>query len=221
MPSSGFQSIKTVMDDLASLYQTAKYSLELSRLQQLGSWSYALLMVMVALEGPLAILLGAVAAAAGWLNPVLVFFAATAGNLVADIFWYLLGFFGKTEWLVRYGRRLRLSRAQVEQLEKDMHANAPRLLLLTKLTSSMTIPSLIAAGLARVEWRRWFTVVFLVECLRTGVMVLLGYHFGSAINNLETGLQLIWFAGLAALLVLLVSWYFWRQKRSSVAFHDR
>lgn len=216
MLSSCFESIKTVMEDLTGLYQTLKYSLELSRLQQLGSWSYALLLVMVALEGPVATLFGAVAAAAGWLNPILVFLAATTGNLMADIFWYLLGFFGKTEWLVRYGRRLRLSQEQVARLEKDMHDNAPRLLLLTKLTSSMAIPTLVAAGLARVEWRRWFSVVFLAECARTGLFVLLGYNFGAAIYRLEDGLQLIALAG-AMLMVLLVSWYFWRQKRSSVA----
>lgn len=204
------------MEDLSSLYQTLKYSLELSRLQQLGSWSYALLLVMVALEGPLATMFGAVAAATGWLNPLLVFLAATAGNLIADVFWYLLGFFGKTEWLVRYGSRLRLSQEHVARLEKDMHTNAPRLLLLTKLTSSMAIPTLVAAGLARVEWRRWFTVVFLAECARTGVFVLLGYNFGAAIYKLEAGLQLFWLVG-AVLLGLLVSWYFWRQKRSSVA----
>lgn len=208
------------MDELISLYRNMGFSLELSRLQQLGAWSYLLLLIMVALEGPLAILLGAVAAAAGWLNPVLVFMVAAAGNLTSDIFWYLLGFFGKTDWLVKHGRRLHLSREQVKRLEKDMHDNAPRLLLLTKLASSMAIPSLVAAGMARVEWRRWFTVVFLAECVRTGALVLLGYNFGTAITRLETGLQVVGFAGFV-ILFLLITWYFWRQKVSPIFFQDR
>jgi membrane protein DedA with SNARE-associated domain len=185
-----------------------------ARWQQLGMWSYALLALLVALEGPFAIMLGAVAAAAGWLNPLLVFTSAAVANLITDILWYTLGSLGKTEWLLRHGRWLRLRREHLAQLEKDMQTHAPRVLLVTKLTSSMVIPSLIAAGLARVNWRRWFWIVLITECARTGLLVFLGYYFARSIRNLEFGMQMAAITGAVVVLTLL-GMYFWRYRLSS------
>ena len=41
----------------------------------LGYWNYVLLAILVAVEGPIATLLGAVAASAGLMRPILVFFS--------------------------------------------------------------------------------------------------------------------------------------------------
>ena len=83
------------MDDLFATLQV----------QPLGVWAYILLAVLVAVEGPVTTLAGAVASSAGYLNPLLVFVSASCGNLSADVIWYALGYAGKKEWLVHYGGR--------------------------------------------------------------------------------------------------------------------
>jgi hypothetical protein len=70
----------------------------------LGVWNYVLLAFLVAVEGPIVTLGGAVAASAGVMDPVLVFIAAATGNLTSDMLWYSLGYVGKTGWLLRHGR---------------------------------------------------------------------------------------------------------------------
>jgi hypothetical protein len=55
-------------------------------------------------EGPIATLLGAAAASAGLMRPVLVFIVAAADNLTADSIWYSLGRAGKPEWVLHFGR---------------------------------------------------------------------------------------------------------------------
>jgi membrane protein DedA with SNARE-associated domain len=42
------------------------------------------------------------------MRPGLVFLAAATGNLTADSLWYTLGYAGKLEWALRFGRRLGL-----------------------------------------------------------------------------------------------------------------
>src|SRR5258706_8542026 len=90
-------------------YHSQSMYTELSRLhifsdsiQPLGSLAYILFALLVAIEGPLTTLAGALAASAGYLNPILVFVFASLGNLTADTLWYSLGYMGKTEWLVKY-----------------------------------------------------------------------------------------------------------------------
>jgi hypothetical protein len=80
------------------------------------------------------------------------------------------------------------------------------LILLAKLSISLMIPTLVAAGLARVPWRRWFPVVFALELAWTGLLVFVGYHATGLITRFEHGLQA---AGVIALLLVVAGavWY--------------
>ncbi len=90
------------------------------QLPQLGTWTYILLAVFVALEGPIATLLGAVAASAGLMKPGWVFLAAAVGNLTADSLWYSLGYIGKIDWILRIGNKVGIKRDIIEHLESEM-----------------------------------------------------------------------------------------------------
>ncbi|HEX7976175.1 MAG TPA: VTT domain-containing protein, partial [Anaerolineales bacterium] len=162
-----------------------------NQIPDLGVWNYVLLAVFVAIEGPIATLIGAAAASAGILRPALVFIAASIGNLTADSLWYSLGYAGKIEWILHYGRWLGVRGHHLERLKTAMHDHAPQILFLAKISSAFIIPSLIAAGLARVPWRRWFPMVFGGEMLWTGTLVLAGYYATEAIKKIEKGIEYV------------------------------
>lgn len=180
----------------------------------LGFWAYLLLMLLVMVEGPVATLAGAVAASTGLVKPVGVFFAASAGNLLADILWYTLGYLGKIEWLHRYGGYLGMRENLLRRVEKDIQRNAARLLFLAKLTLGFTIPVLVATGLARVPVRRWLLVLLLGETIWTGALVLVGYYFGRYVHRLERGLEIVALGG-GLLFVGLLLWYIARLRKKS------
>jgi membrane protein DedA with SNARE-associated domain len=179
--------------------------------QPLGIWAYIFIALLTALEGPLTTLAGAVAASTGYLNPVLVFVSASTGNLTADTLWYSLGYLGKTEWLVRYGGWLGIKEKFILRLEKDVQTHIHKLLFVSKLTLGFVIPTLIAAGLARVPFKRWFGVLFAAECLWTGSLVLVGYYFGYLIQRIETNLRWVSLGG-AVLFIAIVAIYVLRRR---------
>jgi membrane protein DedA with SNARE-associated domain len=179
-------------------------SLQNGQLPQLGWWSYLLLAVLVAVEGPLATLLGAAAASAGLMRPYLVFAASAAGNLTADSLWYTLGYAGRIEWILRYGRRLGVRRSHLDRLKSEMHKHGTKILLFAKLTSGFIIPSLIAAGLARIPWRRWFPVILSAEMVWTGSLVVIGYYATEGIKQIEKGISYIALAASAAFLLVVI-----------------
>jgi membrane protein DedA with SNARE-associated domain len=154
-----------------------------------GNWSYLVLAVLVAIEGPFVTLLGAAAASAGVMRPVLVFIAAAGGNLMADTLWYLVGYAGKIEWFLSIGQRMGLNRRHMELLQKNMRKHAVKVLFFAKLSMSLMIPSLIAAGLVKARWRRWFPAVFGGEVIWTGALVLIGYYATEAIKRIEQGIE--------------------------------
>ena len=161
----------------------------------LAGWAYLLLAILVAVEGPITTLAGAVAASAGLLNPVLVFVSASLGNLLADTLWYSLGYVGKTEWLLKITNWFGIKEDFMARLQRDVHDHIHKILFVAKLTLGFVIPTLIAAGLARVPLKRWFGVLFAAECIWTGSLVIIGYYFGALTQHIETNLRWVSLAG--------------------------
>jgi membrane protein DedA with SNARE-associated domain len=193
------------MNSLYQLVQNFISAMKSDQLPHLGYWTYLVLAILVAVEGPFATLLGAAAASAGLMRPWLVFLAAATGNLSADSLWYLLGYAGKLEWAFRFGRRLGLQSGILERLEQGMCDHAARILFMAKLTVSFMIPSLIAAGLVKVPWRRWFPALFSGEMIWTGSLVLIGYFATEAIKRVEMVVEYS-ILGLSLVFVIFMLW---------------
>ena len=68
------------MDNLLELLKSFWTLLQQGRLPEVGQWNYLLLAILVAIEGPIATLLGAAAASAGLMRLWGVFFAAAIGQ---------------------------------------------------------------------------------------------------------------------------------------------
>jgi membrane protein DedA with SNARE-associated domain len=181
------------------------YYIRTDQLPELGPWTYLLLAVLVAIEGPFATLLGAAAASAHLLRPGLVFVSAAAGNLTADSLWYLLGFLGKSNWIFRMGKKLGVKAEFLERLEKVLRKHSLRILFMAKLTLSFIIPSLIAAGLIRIPWKRWFPAIFAGEMIWTGTLVLIGYFTTEALKRIELGIGYL-AVGFSVALVGFLLW---------------
>jgi membrane protein DedA with SNARE-associated domain len=194
------------MDSLLKFFEGFWHSLQSGQVPNLGIWNYVLLAVFVFIEGPIATLLGAAAASAGVMKIDLVFIAASTGNLSADSAWYLLGYTGRVEWLLRHGRWLGIRRHHLERLRRLMNRHAPKILLAAKLTSALIIPSLIAAGMARVPWRRWFPPVLAGEVIWTGSLVLIGYYATQLVGKVARDVRYLAGIGIVVFLAVLV-WF--------------
>jgi hypothetical protein len=110
--------------------------------QEWRRWNYIVLFVLIAVEGPIATLLGAAAASAGFMRLSVVILVATVANLIADIGWYSLGWLG-------------LRRRHLDKLRWAMRRHARKVLLIAKFSTGFAIPALVAAGLSKIPLRRW------------------------------------------------------------------
>ena len=207
------------MSSFFQLLQGFIVAMKNGQLPQLGIWTYLVLAFLVAIEGPLATLLGAAAASAGLMRPWLVFLAAATGNLTADSLWYALGYAGKLEWAMRFGRKLGLRAEMLERLEQGLHEHASKILFIAKLTISFMIPSLIAAGLIKVPWRRWFPALFAGEMIWTGSLILIGYFATEAIKRVQQGVEYL-ILGLSLVFIVFILFIGRRILRKRLKIND-
>ncbi len=176
------------------------------QLASLGIWSYFLLAFLVAIEGPIATLLGGAAASLGLMYPGFVFIAAATGNLIADTLWYTLGYLGKIDWVNRFGQRLGISMDKLLNSEKMLEDHAPTIIFFSKLTVSPMIPALIATGLIKYPWKRWFPADFAGEMIWTGSLVVVGYYGVQVIQKVSLGIEHAILVG-SVIFIGIVLWF--------------
>ena len=193
------------MNVVSEIFDTVLHLLRSEALQEWGAWSYPLLMGLVILEGRMVTLLAAVAASLGYMQLPLVMISAIVGGIIADGLWYLLGYKYGKEPVLRYGRWLGLRRHHLEQLQGEMQAHEPRLLFFAKTFSVLVIPALVAAGMARMPFRRWFSIVLLGELLWVPALAVIAYQTTEVVRRVELGLHYLPLAGGLAFVVLMVT----------------
>lgn len=193
------------MQPIIQALQQFWINLQHGQLPQLGHWTYIVLAVLIVWQGPVATILGGAAASAGLLKPQFVFLAGITGNLTADILWYTVGRRSHFERVFTF-LRLKKYTAYLNVVKEGMNRHAQKLLLLSKLSFGLAVPTLVAAGMSGLSWRKWFPIVFLGETIWTGTLVVIGYFATEAIKQVEYGIQLFLILMSAALIILLI-WY--------------
>lgn len=170
-----------------------------------GYWIYLFIAVLAFLEGSFTTLVAAALAGAGVLNPGLVFVSAGVGNATADAAWYWLGRMGRFDTLATHLSWLRKYELQIGRLEQKVKLHGPRMYLITKLgVWPAVIPTLIAAGMARVPWRKMLLVSAASELIYTGSLVVAGFFLGDYLSQLQIGLEWIWWGGVGVIVLALL-----------------
>ena len=183
-------------------------ALRSSTLPDLGLWSYLILFILVFVEGPVVTMMAGAMAGAGILRFDVTLLVAILANTAADSMWYLLGYFGGSRAILYRTRWMRRRRHLVQRLLHTIRQEAVKLFVLSKLAVGvMSIPVLLAAGIARVTWYRLFLVSLIVEPLWNGILIFAGYRLGDYIAHLDRGLRIVALVGSGVMIWLLIVIY--------------
>ncbi len=190
----------------------------------LGHWvvgqSYTFLFIAILIEGPVVTAAGAFAAALGALNIWVVFILSILGNLIPDGFLYALGYWGRERFVDKYGHYIGLTPAKIKAAERAIHKHAGKSLIAIKLipatvvaaaTDLLATPGLVAAGIAKMDVRKfafWSVAITLPSSL---LYLLIGYYFGAAYTQLIHYLNIGGYIIAAAIAIVLLALYFQRR----------
>ncbi len=159
------------------------------------SLRYALFSALVFVEGPTATVVGGVLAASGGFSFKGAFVVAVLTNLAADVFWYQVG-----AWIKRSGRwfqKIEQRYPYLPALEEYIRKRAVGFVLLAKFTFN-GVPALLAAGIARVPWRKILGAVLLGETLWIALLLGVGYFLWTRSGALAMSVRV---AGVIGMLV--------------------
>ena len=144
---------------------------------------YALLFVGMVIEGPiLTITSGFLASPAGGdiLSLPILYFVVVSADMVGDTIYYLVGHFGRRTFLKSLILRWSGSDKNLDFLEKHFQNHGGKTLLVAKVTHGIGWPILIAAGSARMPYKRFITVNTAISLFKSAALLSAGYFYGKS-----------------------------------------
>ncbi|MEN9561002.1 MAG: hypothetical protein RIQ56_275 [Candidatus Parcubacteria bacterium] len=121
------------------------------------------------------------------------YIALLAADILADIMWYYVGFFGARRFMDRWGHFINMTPEVVMKIEKKFHKHHVGILLLSKLSMGFgfAVATLTTAGMLRVPFFRYLTINAIGGVIWVYGMMLVGYYFGNVLELIPRDLQIL------------------------------
>lgn len=169
-------------------------------LNNLQTWGYPLMFLLMTIEGPIATMGAAFLASLGFFNVFIVLILSIIGDLIADIIIYYLGFFsGKTAFSSN-------RKKSVKTIKENFEKRGEKLIFFTKITIGLSLITFSLAGASKFSFKKFLFYSFLGGVVWSSGMVFWGYFFGKLAEMIE---KYIKFGGwivfsIAILIILLI-----------------
>lgn len=156
------------------------------------------------IEGPVVMMISGFLVRLGFFDFWPIYLVLVAGDLTGDIVWYLVGRHGGRPLIEKYGHWLNIDLKNVERAELFFHKHQTKILFVSKLTTGFgfAIATLIAAGAARVPFKKYITINFFGEFVWAGFLFAIGYFLGHLYTFIDKSLQWGFIAGIVIIGIL-------------------
>ena len=172
---------------------------------------YLLMFVAMVIEGPVITAAAAFGAALGYFNIFIVFILSVAGDLVGDFIYYGIGYFGRVNFVEKYGHHIGLTKKRMKHMERLIEEHPKKTLTAIKLAPMLPAPGLMMIGAVRMPFSRYTWMTLLVALPKTILFMLLGYYFGRSYDSITAYFQNGEYFLLVAVVAIVLAFYFYKQ----------
>ncbi len=156
--------------------------MDISNFDEAFKWvmqhGYFLMLIAMIIEGPIITAAASFAVAFGTFSLPVIFLLSILGDLIGDVIFYAIGYFGRIHLIERIAPRLGLSLKKIHVLEDHLHNHAGKTMAAIKLNPITPLPGLMLVGALRMSLRRYIIITLLIIIPKTILFMILGYYFG-------------------------------------------
>lgn len=153
-------------------------------------YKYWIIFPISVVEGPIISILSGFLVAGGILNPVGIFLILVLGDVMGDGLYYAIGRWGGRRFIHRWGHLFRLNEDSLLYVEKHFQNHPVKTLLFGKAQALGSV-ILAVAGIAKMPFLKFLWLNFLGTCIKTAMLLCIGYYFGQAYLKIDRYLNYI------------------------------
>jgi membrane-associated protein len=186
----------------------------------LTAHKYLFLFPVVVVEGPIITIIAGFLSSLGIFNIFIVYGVVVGGDIVGDIIYYALGYYGGQRFVKRWGRFLGITLERVEWLEKHFEKHSAKTLIIGKLSHGIGGVVLVAAGMARVPLRKLVLYDFIPTLPKSLILLLIGYYAGESYVKISSYLDYAAIGTIVAAVIFIVIYFMMRRLSKKYAGRD-
>jgi len=171
------------------------------------SYGYFLALPIMVVGGPIATTAMAVTASFGFFNPYAVFGLGFVADLVADTFFYFLGYYFGEGFISRFGRFVKLSPKTLPAIKEFYIHHGGKSIFFAKILTGLVPPIFIFAGYSKMPLKKFYGFAAAGGLIWSAGLVIFGYHFGrqfqdgfSDLDDFFSRSRLVFLSGLFIIL---------------------
>ncbi len=146
--------------------------------QFLSHYGYAIMLPLMIIEGPVATIIAALLASLGAFNVFVVLFLSIIGDMAGDIIFYCLGYKYGIGFVRRVGKYIGITEKLVLKMEKYFKHHGGKTIFAVKSTTGLCWATFTAAGIVKMDFRKFIKYSFLGGIVWSGFLVAMGYFYG-------------------------------------------
>jgi membrane-associated protein len=187
---------------LSSLFSLKIAASPTGLLRFLQIHGYAILLLIMILEGPIVTYVAAFAASLGVFDIYYVFILSLLGNLLGDLVAFSVGRIGNKVVIEKYLSHW-LKVEKKDRIRNYLKNNPGKAIAVIKLTPPLPVPGLILAGASDVSLRTFLIYSSIVSVSYSLSVTLLGFYSGVAFGTISKYVKYIEFTVGGAVLLII------------------
>ncbi len=144
----------------------------------LSQYGYWIMLPLMIIEGPIVTIIAATLAALGAFNVLVVFIFSILGDVIGDVILYGLGYRYGLGFVRRVGKYIGITENLVTRMEKYFTHHGGKTIFAVKSTTGLCWATFTAAGIVRMNFKKFVLYSFLGGIVWSGFLVVVGYFYG-------------------------------------------
>lgn len=140
--------------------------------------NYLIFLMAILAGGPPALYAAGIAASLDLVNIYLIIILSTFVYTIADIFYYLIGFYSRNLFIEKIFSYLKIRKKTIKNLEHRLKRNFLKTIILVKIIFPITVPGLIIAGTSKIPLKKYLFLIIIINAIIVLIATLLGYYSG-------------------------------------------
>jgi len=175
------------------------------------TYKYLILFPISFIEGPAATIIAGFASSIGIMNLAIALVIVIVADLASDCLYYAIGRFGREKFVGKWGRFIGIDAKKAMNLEDNFSHHIGKSLWIGKATLVIGVAFLVAAGLVRYPFKKFFTINLIATFIKSLLFILIGFYFGYTFDLVKRDLNYL-MAGSTIIALALISLLIIRKK---------
>jgi membrane protein DedA with SNARE-associated domain len=172
-------------------------------------YGYFAMLPLMIIEGPVVTIISAMLASLGAFSWLIVLLLSVIGDMLGDIILYGLGYKYGMHFVHGFGKYMGITESLVQRMEKYFERHGGKTIFAVKSTTGLCWATWVAAGIVKMNFKKFVKYSFLGGVVWSGFLVAMGYFYGYLWKSLKQYISWVgWIIfGVAAVSFVIITLY--------------